>query len=197
VAFGLLTRTRRHAILALVDRLLDDVAGADDALPLGFANLAARDRVRDELAGCVRQLTAALASSGADAAAMQAAAAEVDRVERRRAAPPPDGALRAVLDPGAVSEQTRLRLRRGVRVECLDDRAVVADQRRRLTVPAVAVGAIDALGRSGELRVGALPGLDAESQLVLARRLVRDGFALPADPPGPAVPDRLSAAFAG
>lgn len=53
---------------------------------------------------------------------------------------------------------------------------------RRLALPAAAEGAVKAVLAGAPVAVGELPGLPPDDQLDLARRLLREGVAVPADP---------------
>jgi hypothetical protein len=50
---------------------------------------------------------------------------------------------------------------------------------RRITLPVVARPALEAILAADRFDVGALPGIDDDSKLVLVRRLVREGLLLP------------------
>ena len=91
----------------------------------------------------------------------------------------PIGSLGAVLDPDTIDASTVLRLRPGVRITESEAEVVVSDASRRMTAPTVTREALLALAGEVDLAVGDLPGLDASSRVVLARRLVRDGFVHP------------------
>ena len=54
---------------------------------------------------------------------------------------------------------------------------------RTLTVPSFCEPAIRALLAGPRVRVGDLPGLDADDRLTLARRLLREAVAVPAEKP--------------
>ena len=54
---------------------------------------------------------------------------------------------------------------------------------RRLHLPAACRAALEQLLTEPELQVGAIAGLDETSQVVLARRLVREGLLVVADRP--------------
>jgi ribosomal protein L16 Arg81 hydroxylase len=70
--------------------------------------------------------------------------------------------------------------RAGLRARIEDDERVVRIVMRRTTVtlPAEASTAVHSL-RAGDHAAGALPGLDPDSSLVVARRLLRDGVLVP------------------
>ena len=59
------------------------------------------------------------------------------------------------------------------------DRVVLELPDRTMTLPAATVGALRTLLEGQALTVGALPGLDPADQLVLVRRLLREGVLVP------------------
>lgn len=168
LTIGLLRVTHR----AVLERLLRDLDGADRPLPLGFA----RDSSPDLRVG-IEQLLAEAAKhlESADAATI------ADR-ERRRRRPRlrHEGHLESVLRLPELDRSTVLRLRPGptplmdVDQETTTIRLDLGD--RVLRLPVAARAALDALLEGDDVRVGGLPGLDDDSQLVLARRLVREGM---------------------
>jgi lysine-specific demethylase/histidyl-hydroxylase NO66 len=182
VTIGIHARTPRQVLAALVQRL--DGAGLDAPLPLGFGEVADDDALRRALESAAAVVGDAVrdvvdGAQGFD----DVVAHERDLVARRRAGAAPPGALRSVLDLGAVDDATVVRLRAGVTVRCGEDAVHVVGDRHRLAVPLVAGAALERLAASGELAVRELRGLDEGSRAVLARRLLRDGFAVPV--PGP------------
>ena len=182
VTIGLHLRTARHAVVALVDRLLRE--GGDVPLPVGFAAPGGEAALVPLLRTVVERLSVTLTDLAHDDDAI----AELGRVERERAArhdaAAAPGTLAAVLELERIDDATCLRLRRGVRVEDDGDEVVVRDRHQQLRVPAVARPALRALVDARAMRVGELPELDGPSRTVLARRLVRDGFAVPDLPSG-------------
>src|SRR5690606_22312678 len=92
-------------------------------------------------------------------------------------APDLRGQLAQVLALDEVDADTVVTARPGarVRVQVDDDRLVLALPDREVLLPLGVRPALDALLGSDHVRVGDLPGLDAPSQVVLGRRLVREG----------------------
>lgn len=83
----------------------------------------------------------------------------------------------AVIDGArALSADSIVAWRRGLpaRVSIAGNHAVIALAKRSISLPVEAAPAIEALAGGDPLRVGDLPGLDAESAVVVARRLVRE-----------------------
>jgi hypothetical protein len=84
----------------------------------------------------------------------------------------------------ALTGDTVLQLRPLLRValrEPVGDRVTVVAGRRSLELPAVTRPALAALLSAGELKVDDLPGLAADEQLTLARRLVTESVAVVPD----------------
>ncbi|MEU6131648.1 cupin domain-containing protein [Saccharopolyspora sp. NPDC047091] len=75
-----------------------------------------------------------------------------------------------------------VRRRGGLRHEIVDgaDEVVLELPDRRLALPSVTADALRALLGGGAFRVGELPGLDESDQVVLVRRLLREGVLVPA-----------------
>ena len=64
------------------------------------------------------------------------------------------------------------------RIETVDDRVRIVSRTKSLSLPIEAEAAVRRLAAGAPIAVGGLPGLDAESAVVVARRLVREGFAV-------------------
>lgn len=157
---GLVSRTVEHALAQVPDTHLP--AGyLDDPALLG-------DGLADRLA--------ALAEEVRRIDPTDAVETEIRRFLTTR---PPrlSGGLRDVLDVGAIDATTRLRRRPGHPCVLLDrgDRVEVLLGDRSLTVPARVRAALDEIRVRGELAPADLP-LDPQSNLVLCRRLVREGL---------------------
>jgi len=75
---------------------------------------------------------------------------------------------------GATS--VRLRGSLAASVQRVGDRVRISARGRAVTMPAEAEAALRELAAGGSVRVDALSGLDEESALVVARRLLREGF---------------------
>ena len=63
-----------------------------------------------------------------------------------------------------------------VRVSTIDDRVRIVGRAKTLSLPVEAELAVRRLAAGGAVTPGELPGLDAESAVVVVRRLVREGF---------------------
>jgi hypothetical protein len=130
----------------------------------------------------------------ADLSSTAAAAAEL--LEAAREDPAIGAALRRAFEDGvrpapvrplatiealtALQSDHVVGWRAGLRARIEDDERVVRIVMRRTTVtlPAEASTAVHSL-RAGDHAAGALPGLDPDSSLVVARRLLRDGVLVP------------------
>ncbi|SDY99103.1 Cupin superfamily protein [Micromonospora pattaloongensis] len=168
---------------ALVEALLD--LAAEDrrlraTLPLGL-DVADPDRIAPELTATLAALRSWLAEA--------APAAVAARLRQRawpatRPAPIRPLAQAALLD--AVTADTRLAPRPGLRWRLVPDGDHVALQifDRTVSFPARCAPAVRALLAGDVRRVGELPGLDDDrDRVVLARRLLREAVAIPADDP--------------
>lgn len=173
LTIGILRVTYR----AVVEGVLADGPGLlDEPLPLGWAH---DESDGGQEAALDRELPAVL-----DLAAKTLAAAdpaEVARRERtrRRTRTHAGGTISSVIRAGELSLDSIVSLVTGQRphIQPLDDHTIrlqLAD--RALRLPAVARPAIEHLVACETVRVGELPGIDPESRVVLARRLVREGL---------------------
>ncbi|HZW41740.1 MAG TPA: cupin domain-containing protein, partial [Agromyces sp.] len=79
----------------------------------------------------------------------------------------------ATLDP---SSRVRWRRSLPVRIQIVEDRVRIVARTKTLSLPAEAEQAVRRLATGDPVTVGELPGLDAESAVVVVRRLVREGF---------------------
>jgi hypothetical protein len=164
------------------------VLAADDrelrrSLPVGL-DLADPAALRDDVAAVVASLKDWLDRVDPDEVA--------DRLRGRtwgQVRPEPVAPLAQATAAAALSPDTVLRLRRRLRCSlrptsddrASDDRVVLLGGRRRHEFPGLARPALAELLATGELKVADLPGLDAEDQLALARRLVVESIAVVAD----------------
>jgi bifunctional lysine-specific demethylase and histidyl-hydroxylase NO66 len=168
VTLGINQLTWRGLVERTVGSVLQQVP--DEHLPAGYLDDPAllsgtlADRLQ-ELADAVRSLDAETAVES-----------EVRRFLTSRP-PRVDGGLRDVLGRGDIAATTVLRRRPGHPCVLLDrgDSVEVLLGDRTLTVPARVRPALDEVRGRDELTPGDLP-LDAESSLVLCRRLVREGL---------------------
>ena len=156
----------------LVERTMKPVLSGvpDDHLPAGYLDDPAA--LADALADRLEQLAA-------DVRRVDATAAVEAEIRRFLTTRPPrlDGGLHDVLARAAITDATLLRRRPGHPCVLLDrgDQVEVLLGDRTLTVPALVRPALDEIRARGELTPADLP-LDPQSNLVLCRRLVREGL---------------------
>lgn len=176
LTIGIHRRTLRH----VVGDALRTAVRLDDPLPLGF-----RHASPHELEASIS------AAFGTAASHLQQvdvgdAARDLQRTSRRSGpAGLVAGGLTAVDRAAAVDCGSSIALVAGCCVDGDEHGGSVTLDGWRLTVPAVAVAAIRRLGGGDPVEVGRLDGLDPVGQLVLARRLVRERFAVCVDPVEP------------
>lgn len=96
--------------------------------------------------------------------------------------PAPAGPLAQAARAAALSVDDVVRLRGRLRCSLSQDgdQVVLVLADRRLSLAASTGAALTAVLSGDELRVGDLPGLDAEAAVVLVRRLLREGVVVPA-----------------
>jgi hypothetical protein len=168
VTVGINQLTWRGLLERTVSPLFSAVA--DEHLPAGYLDDPAL--LRDGLA-------ARLDALAEEVRRLDAAAGAETEIRRFLTSRPPrlSGGLRDVLGVGAVEATTRLRRRPGHPCVLLDrgDQVEVLLGDRSITVPARIRPALEAVRARGELTPADLP-LDAQSSLVLCRRLVREGL---------------------
>lgn len=167
----------------VLQRVLADAADEPrfrDALPPGYAD------DPDGLAAALQPVLKDAAAWLADRDATVVAEREVTRAHQSRA-PDLRGQLAHVLALDEVDADVAVTPRPGqrVRVHTDGDRIVLDLADRQVRLPAGTRPAIDAMLADAPVRVGDLPGLDDASQVVLARRLVREGVLVVVDADGP------------
>jgi lysine-specific demethylase/histidyl-hydroxylase NO66 len=163
----------------IVNALLADVGGSEAlraSLPLGidFSDVEA-------FAPVLRETVEALVALLEQADAAGTAARLGHRFDGDIRAEPL--APLATLDALAALDTTTVVRWRGslrARIEVSGDRVRVASRSKTLSLPIEAEPAIRRLADGAPIEVGRLPGLDADSAAVVARRLVREGFAVAA-----------------
>ncbi|MCS7475612.1 cupin domain-containing protein [Umezawaea endophytica] len=161
-----------EALLALVGRDVDLRA----SLPLGL-DVADPERLAPHVADVVKLLGSALADADPSDVA--------DRVRRRVWSgnlPRPLAPLAQATAAREAAEEDAVRWRPGLRfrLSTEGDRVVLDLPHDRMTLPARTAAALDLLAEGGVVRIGDLPGLPAEDQRVLARRLLKEGVLVPA-----------------
>jgi bifunctional lysine-specific demethylase and histidyl-hydroxylase NO66 len=165
----------RYALVEALAAMAADEPALRASLPLGV-DVAEPDQIAADLDATVERLVARLRRADpADVA---------DRLRRRvwtatRAEPIAPLAQAAAAAEVRATTQIRLRgqLRRRIRTE--SGQVVLEYADRRLTLPAATEPALKALLGGAVVAVGDLPGLDADDQLVLARRLLREAVVVP------------------
>ncbi|SDI94617.1 Cupin superfamily protein [Frankineae bacterium MT45] len=175
---------------SLITHLLT-AARRDDALraslPLG-ADLGDPDALGPHLATTVEALQQWLDQVGAVDVARQ-----LDGELTRAMRPAPLSPLAQLAAADALTHSDSLRLRPALRA-----RSTIEDEKLRLrlvdrtiSLPVAAEAAVKCILTGAPFTPAELPGLDAEEQLVVARRLLRDGVVVPVS--GSAVPPLGSA----
>jgi lysine-specific demethylase/histidyl-hydroxylase NO66 len=166
ITLGLLTTTYRQ----VVQRAVDALGGPDldRPLPIGWTTGAA-----EPLAAELGELFGSFAAelTGADTTAI--ATAEVRR-RQRRARRRWLGRLQVAVDPDALGPWSIVRCRRRITWRLDDDALLLDAPDRTLRMPLITEAAVAALATGELTRVGDLP-LAPDAQLVVARRLVREG----------------------
>ncbi|SDG56415.1 cupin domain-containing protein [Klenkia brasiliensis] len=174
-----------ESALDLVRTLAVDDPALRTSLPLGV-DLADPRSTADDVAAVIAGLHAAL--DRVDPAAV------ADRLRSRTWAqvrPEPVAPLAQSTAAASLSSDTVLRVRPRLRVQLRDavgEQVVLVTGRQHRTFPAAQRPALAELLAVGELKVGDLPGLGADEQVELARRLVVEAVAVVPDArPGAAV----------
>jgi hypothetical protein len=174
LTIGIHPVSRYQLVRHLLDLAQDDAA-LRTSLPMGV-DLADPAVLAAELADTVAALHARL-----DATAAVDVARRVGDNLMQRTRPEPVAPLAQLAAADALTADTRLRLRAGLRARLEQDadalRVVLVD--KTVTVPGAAGDALKTVLAGQSLTPAALPGLDADGQLDLARRLLRDGILVP------------------
>jgi ribosomal protein L16 Arg81 hydroxylase len=175
---GMSAYTRADVVDALVAQA-GDTAALRESLPLGID-------LRDgaALAPIVEQTVQALIEELEATDAARPAALLSRRFDAATRAEPL--APLATLDTvAALDATTRVRWRgsQRVRITAVEDRVRLVARTKTLSLPLEAEEAVRRLATGDVVAVGELPGLDAESAIVVVRRLLREGFVVPAVAP--------------
>lgn len=177
LTIGVHTVTR----FALVDALCALVAGDErlrESLPLGI-DTADPDQLAPHLGTVVDVLTEAL---------RRVPAQDVARAVRERAwtgtRPEPLHPLANAEFARSLRGDARVRLRAGLahRLTPTGDGVILELAERTITLPATTAAALELLLLGGSVEVAHLPNLADDDQLVLVRRLLREGVLVPAAP---------------
>lgn len=166
LTIGIIRTTYRD----ILRRVLADAGGVLDApLPIGFT--ASGDRLTAGIATAVSAAAAHLQTADVDAIAESERSRRAPRIPRR-------GHLSSLVSVGDLDGCSVVRVRDGRPPTAESDGdSVLLDlgDGSALRLPSVADAAVCALLTGRPIVVGDLPGLDAESRLVLVRRLVVEG----------------------
>jgi bifunctional lysine-specific demethylase and histidyl-hydroxylase NO66 len=178
LTIGMSAYTRADIVSALVSRV-GDAAALRSSLPLGI-DLADPAAVTEIVEQTVRDLVGALAASDAESVAARGDLV-ARRLSRRFSAatrPEPVAPLATVDAITAIDGATIVRWRGSMpaRVEPSGETVRLRTATKTLSLPAEATDALRRLASGEPVAVGDLPGLDAASAVVVARRLLREGF---------------------
>jgi ribosomal protein L16 Arg81 hydroxylase len=171
--------TRHRLVRQLIARAQDDPA-LRTSLPMGV-DLGDSQVLAPELSATVSALAAHLASAAGSAAVEAVAAAVADEVTMQTR-PAPLGPLAQLQAVETLGPETVLQLRRGLRCR-ITRRGGELQLRlldRTIELAISAENAVKAVLTGELLTPATLPGLDADEQLALARRLLREGVLGPA-----------------
>jgi cupin superfamily protein len=169
----------RYALVEALTALVADDPRLRASLPLGI-DVADPAALAPHLDAVREALVEALAAVPAEAVA--------GRVRGRvwtGGRPEPVGPLAAAAFAAGLSPGDTVRVRAGLAMRVVERGGSVDLELpdRALTLPAATLTALRAVLEPGRHDVGSLPGMDQADQLVLVRRLLREGVLVPA--PGP------------
>ena len=175
---GMSAYTRADLVQALVDEASDH-AGLRASLPLGI-DVSDPASIAPIVEETVRELVDALQAT--DAAWPAAVLSRRFDADTRAEPLAPLATLDAL---AALDAGTRVRWRASshARIVTVDDRVRVVSRAKTLSLPIEAEPALRRIAEGEPVAVGELPGLDPESAIVVARRLVREGFVVPVPVP--------------
>lgn len=168
LTIGVLAATPRTALRRAIDRL--PAGDLDRALPLDFALRGDRSALaRAQLACALDHVAKEL---DVDAAIDQ----EIERISSMQRVVPA-GHLRSVLRGRPIDDSTWIQMDPRLATRVQGNQLVLRVGGREVWVPGHVSSAIAALGCATPVVVGSLPDLDANSRVVLARRLVLESLA--------------------
>ena len=159
----------RYQLVRQLLQLAQDDAALRASLPVGV------DLADPAVLAAPLRETLATLHERLDAIAPAAVAARVGSDLMARTRPEPIGPLAQLAAADALTLETSLRLRAGLRVRVEDGtRLVLLD--RTIALPSAAADAVKTVVSGAPFTPAELPGLDAADQLAVARRLVREGL---------------------
>jgi hypothetical protein len=168
---GLHPITRYQLVRQLLTAAQDDPA-LRSSLPAGV------DLADPAVLGPYLAETVAALVRNLDTADPDAIARAVGETLQRQTRPAPVSPLAQLEAADALEPTTPLRLRPGLRATLSGASIVLLD--RTVTVPDHAIDALKTVFAAEPFAAAELPGLDDDAQLVLARRLLREGVIVPA-----------------
>jgi bifunctional lysine-specific demethylase and histidyl-hydroxylase NO66 len=168
--------TRNQLVQQLVKAAKDEPA-LRESLPMGV-DLSDPAVLAPILAATAQALHRSIDSTRTEDVAASIAADLADRTR-----PAPLGPLASLDAAAELSSTTRVRLRQGLRVRLVraQDELRLRLVDRVLVLPVAGDAALNTMLSGHVLTAADLPGLDAEEQLVLVRRLLREGVLVPFD----------------
>jgi hypothetical protein len=170
----------RYAVVEALLALAVGEPALRSGLPLGL-DVTDPDQLAPELAATAGALRDWLTDPDPDAVA-----AQLRRLEWQTTRPAPIRPLAQTDAIAGLDHETVLAPRGGLRWRITAPAAGRVSLQlpdRTLTVPSICEPAIRALLAGPDIRVGDMPGLDADDRLTLARRLLREAIAVPAGKP--------------
>ncbi|ROS31103.1 cupin domain-containing protein [Cellulomonas sp. PhB150] len=175
---GMSAYTRADVVDALLG-LVGDTPALRSSLPLGV-DVSDPEELRPIVDSVLADLANALAQRS-DRAAELVAKGLGSRFEQQTR-PEPVGPVQTLAAAALLTTTHRVRLREalGASVEDADDTVRLRARGRALVFPAEAGPALRHLLTGEPVAVGDLPGLDAASAVVVARRLLREGYVVTA-----------------
>ncbi len=169
----------RYALVEALTALVADDPRLRASLPLGI-DVADPEQLAPHLDAVREALADALTTASPDAVAR--------RVRGRvwtGGRPEPVGPLAAAAFAEGLSPGDAVRRREGLPLRVVErgGSAVLELPDRTVTLPAATVSALRAVVEPGAHTVGSLPGMDEADQVVMVRRLLREGVLVPATRP--------------
>jgi len=165
-------------------RELIDAAGQDRelrrSLPMGIDVTDARS-LATHVRAAAERLSAAVSTAGPEH--LESAARRIARRQIGETRPQPLAPLAQLAALGTLDQQTPLRLRPGLRptFSQVGERLSLETVDSTITFPSLVRDSLLLAISGAEFRPADLPALDPDEQLVLARRLLREGVLVPGD----------------
>lgn len=185
LTIGIGARTRYDIVQHVLARLADD-ENLRRSLPLGLANTGqvadgqdadGQDAEgQDAMRASVEQALAEIATALARDDVVETAAAELAGILGAQSRPVPVRPLATIESAASLGADTLVAWRPGLTARLnTDDRGVhIVLRDKTISLPSEAAAAVRALVAGAPTPAGQLPGLDASSSLVVARRLIRE-----------------------